>query len=191
MRDWVVGNLGTLGNIMSSDENKSRSFWDVVGGKRNFDIGHSHSHSHSLSNQVESSPGGETTTPSNSDKRGEVERTDGSNETGSRNVMGVSPYRKSKTKDMSKKTCAICKATFTRSYDVKRHVVQVHGKRSGYPCDLCNLAFSKRVDLNHHIQSVHGSREVFNCPYCRKAFGDMARYRSHVTESHSADNVEQ
>mmetsp|Transcript_11927 Transcript_11927/g.36356 ORF Transcript_11927/g.36356 Transcript_11927/m.36356 type:complete len:178 (+) Transcript_11927:367-900(+) len=167
---------------MSAGDGRSRSFWDVVGGKgggsedRTSDGDGGESAGSTARHGTEVYPGASGST-----------HAEGQQETTSERLSPQLQPRvrtKARSLDGKKPTCGICGSKFTRSYDVKRHVNQVHGRRKGYPCDLCDLVFSKRLDLNEHIQREHGSVEVFNCPYCRKAFGDMERYRAHVAQNH-------
>ncbi|KAI8615134.1 hypothetical protein BC830DRAFT_1064758 [Chytriomyces sp. MP71] len=51
--------------------------------------------------------------------------------------------------------CDICRNTFARNHDLKRHVRSVHNSRRPHACRRCKAAFVRSADLERHISKLH------------------------------------
>ena len=79
--------------------------------------------------------------------------------------------------------CKICFATFTRSYDLKRHVHTVHGD-SQYQCEFCVSSFTRSDDLKRHVHTVHGVPQ-YRCGFCDSSFTRVESYNQHLKNRES------
>lgn len=66
-------------------------------------------------------------------------------------------------------TCNICEKCFTSNYNLKRHVLQVHEKKSFHPCIECDKQFCRKSDLKRHRDSIHAAQKI-SCEFCASTF---------------------
>ena len=75
--------------------------------------------------------------------------------------------------------CTICKMTFKKNDNFKRHIETVHMKAKNFPCEDCGKEFSSKAILTAHTQSTHkGIR--FDCNMCDNTFASKTHLRTHV-----------
>ena len=87
-------------------------------------------------------------------------------------------------------SCKICQKKFTRSYDLKLHLLQ-HGGVKPYVCDKCRKRFvtTSRVK-SHHF--VHSSYRQFCCGLCGNDFkrkGQVVRHFQRCSDKLGFGNV--
>ena len=56
-----------------------------------------------------------------------------------------------------KYVCRVCLKLFTRSSDVKAHILRVHLEDRRYPCNLCGKKFKERTHLRKHMFTHTGT----------------------------------
>ena len=79
--------------------------------------------------------------------------------------------------------CTICKMTFKKNDNFKRHIETVHMKAKNFPCEDCGKEFSSKAILTAHTQSTHkGIR--FDCNMCDNTFASKTHLRTHVKVTH-------
>eukprot|EP00189_Rhodosorus_marinus_P003381 CAMPEP_0113966658 /NCGR_PEP_ID=MMETSP0011_2-20120614/8445_1 /TAXON_ID=101924 /ORGANISM="Rhodosorus marinus" /LENGTH=530 /DNA_ID=CAMNT_0000979351 /DNA_START=21 /DNA_END=1613 /DNA_ORIENTATION=- /assembly_acc=CAM_ASM_000156 len=76
--------------------------------------------------------------------------------------------------------CHICGATFSRKYEVNRHIKIVHRAVKDHVCHICNRAFALRQHLNSHIDAVHEKKRDCICKICGMGFPTEAKVNRHV-----------
>ncbi|XP_028041819.1 uncharacterized protein LOC114251675 [Bombyx mandarina] len=87
------------------------------------------------------------------------------------------------------KICVVCKRTFNRQSDVKRHLVehllkdaQVNGERSFFNwslrCQICSEAFDKASSYKSHLRE-HASLPIYTCELCDRVFSDSSNFTKH------------
>jgi uncharacterized Zn-finger protein len=66
--------------------------------------------------------------------------------------------------------CSICGTTFSRHYDMERHIKAVHGaNEKEFTCEICQKSFARKDGLVHHKNKVHGLATI-PCGICDKKF---------------------
>ena len=91
--------------------------------------------------------------------------------------------RPSKAEQERRKACEICKKTFNKNDNLKRHIETVHKKVKNFPCEDCGKEFSSKAILTAHIQSTHkGIR--FDCNMCDNTIASKVHLRTHVKVIH-------
>lgn len=58
----------------------------------------------------------------------------------------------------SKKSCNQCDKSFSRTSDLKRHVLSYHEGRK-FPCSQCGQIYSRKATMLEHLRSVHRGAE--------------------------------
>ena len=48
-------------------------------------------------------------------------------------------------------TCEICDATFTKGYNLKKHIESIHEGIKPFECSTCYKTFSHKYNLKSHI----------------------------------------
>ena len=79
--------------------------------------------------------------------------------------------------------CKICFATFSRRYNLKRHVHTVHGD-SRHRCEFCVSSFTRSDHLKRHIHTVHGVPQ-YRCGFCDSSFTRVESYNQHLKNRES------
>lgn len=54
----------------------------------------------------------------------------------------------------SKKSCNLCEKSFSRTSDLKRHVLSYHEGRK-FPCSECGHVYSRKATMLEHLRSTH------------------------------------
>ncbi|GFQ99504.1 uncharacterized protein TNCT_427761 [Trichonephila clavata] len=85
------------------------------------------------------------------------------------------------------KRCKYCEKEFSTTANRKRHE-QIHVRGRGFSCNQCKAKFSRSKELDKHVKKMHGKLNIM-CPYCPKHLAPKvlsSRYRleMHVREKH-------
>jgi len=85
-------------------------------------------------------------------------------------------------------TCRFCDGgtTFTRKYDLKRHVQTKHlPEARRFECEICSLKFKRREHLESHMRQLHAEKTEFPCALCGKVLLSEVNRRRHMKNMHS------
>ena len=98
------------------------------------------------------------------------------------------------------KTREVCGKSFTRAFDLHRHVRAVHEKARDYVCEwkdaasgaVCGRSFGRSGNLRTHIRTVHEKARPLVCEWkdpttgtmCGKSFGQSGHLSKHVRTVH-------
>ncbi|KAH8355276.1 hypothetical protein KR093_010008 [Drosophila rubida] len=82
----------------------------------------------------------------------------------------------------SLRPCSECEKKFTRNFQLKLHLISVHGLGDGlrYPCDVCAKSFASRHSLRYHVTSLHSTERPFACELCDRRFVLRTQLNSHA-----------
>jgi len=85
--------------------------------------------------------------------------------------------------------CKICGASFSRKYELKRHLKSTHLELRDFECPLCSSKFKRKQHLDTHHQQVHEKNKgvVFHCHLCDKKFTADSSRRRHLRSVHSVE----
>lgn len=61
--------------------------------------------------------------------------------------------------DGSKHLCHVCLKKFSRKDSLKRHVENVHDKKT-FPCPSCKKVFKRKTCLNVHVKNIHKVKKI-------------------------------
>ncbi|XP_017003189.3 zinc finger protein 2 [Drosophila takahashii] len=77
--------------------------------------------------------------------------------------------------------CGECEKKFTRNFQLKLHMIAVHGMGElRYQCDECGKSFASRHSLRYHVKSVHSTERPFACQHCDRRFILRTQLLSHL-----------
>ena len=81
-------------------------------------------------------------------------------------------------------TCQICAKTFSRTDNLKTHVIKCHEENlEQHKCDICEKTFADRQYLKEHM-NMHTGAPRKQCKYCEKDFTDRSNLHRHVKKCH-------
>ena len=84
--------------------------------------------------------------------------------------------------DESQNLCQICKKSFKQIGNLKRHIINIHEKNSGYPCPYCDkIYFDSKEKLISHKNSEH---LLHQCELCEKSFKFSHALTRHIRQIH-------
>eukprot|EP00188_Purpureofilum_apyrenoidigerum_P006368 Plantae.Rhodophyta-Purpureofilum_apyrenoidigerum.ctg9804.p1 GENE.Plantae.Rhodophyta-Purpureofilum_apyrenoidigerum.ctg9804~~Plantae.Rhodophyta-Purpureofilum_apyrenoidigerum.ctg9804.p1 ORF type:complete len:440 (+),score=50.66 Plantae.Rhodophyta-Purpureofilum_apyrenoidigerum.ctg9804:800-2119(+) len=83
-----------------------------------------------------------------------------------------------------KPQCEFCFSTFSRKYELKRHVYAVHFDVKEHACDICGKLFALRQNLISHVAEVHEKKRDEHCPVCDMTFSTKHKVRRHIQSVH-------
>ncbi|XP_017076649.1 zinc finger protein 84 [Drosophila eugracilis] len=108
-------------------------------------------------------------------------------------TTGKTKKRRSKTRPENQKPkadrdaprslhpCPECEKKFTRNFQLKLHMIAVHGKgEMRYQCEECGKSFASRHSLRYHVKSVHSTERPFACQHCDRRFILRTQLLSHL-----------
>ncbi|XP_001361956.3 zinc finger protein 665 [Drosophila pseudoobscura] len=77
--------------------------------------------------------------------------------------------------------CTECEKKFTRNFQLKLHMIAVHGMGELlYQCEECHKSFASRHSLRYHVKSVHSTERPFSCDHCERKFVLRTQLSSHL-----------
>lgn len=76
-----------------------------------------------------------------------------------------------------KRVCLVCKKGFTRSDNLRTHMLIHKGERP-HSCTVCKKSFKERGHLKAHIR-IHTGEKPFSCSVCKKSFTHRATRDRH------------
>ncbi|XP_037728442.1 zinc finger protein 184 [Drosophila subpulchrella] len=77
--------------------------------------------------------------------------------------------------------CGECEKKFTRNFQLKLHMIAVHGMgEMRYQCEECGKSFASRHSLRYHVKSVHSTERPFACQHCERRFVLRTQLLSHL-----------
>jgi len=82
----------------------------------------------------------------------------------------------------SLRPCSECEKKFTRNFQLKLHMISVHGLGDGrqYYCEVCSKSFASRHSLRYHMTSLHSTERPFACEICDRRFVLRTQLSSHA-----------
>ena len=80
--------------------------------------------------------------------------------------------------------CNICSQSFSRVFDLKKHIHIFHEGRKDYECKSCGKSFTKSGSLKKHNHVVHEGHKDFMCESCGKSFSRSADVKRHMNRLH-------
>merc|ERR1712109_241677 len=89
--------------------------------------------------------------------------------------------------------CPACGISFTKLYNLTRHVQSVHKKERLICCEECGKRFSRAEILTKHIKRKHENSKlssVYRCEYCPRIFDNRRPFKDHIRRSHTREPVE-
>ena len=78
--------------------------------------------------------------------------------------------------------CLVCKKTFYRLCNLKRHSV-VHSVERPYACEVCKKTFKTKYYLKNH-ERTHTGERPYKCSWCDKAFTQSGSRNLHIKRKH-------
>lgn len=105
-------------------------------------------------------------------------------------AMGPNSDNKSEKKSYP---CPKCNKSFTRSTDVKRHLLthdkkkpclKKPSKEKSYSCTICDKNFTTKQSLKWHIR-IHTGEKPYRCSLCNKPFRQQSHYTRHIKQHHT------
>eukprot|EP00184_Porphyridium_aerugineum_P000080 CAMPEP_0184707408 /NCGR_PEP_ID=MMETSP0313-20130426/37254_1 /TAXON_ID=2792 /ORGANISM="Porphyridium aerugineum, Strain SAG 1380-2" /LENGTH=369 /DNA_ID=CAMNT_0027168983 /DNA_START=1573 /DNA_END=2682 /DNA_ORIENTATION=+ len=83
--------------------------------------------------------------------------------------------------------CRFCPITFSRKYDLKRHVHTKHLPESrNFACELCSSKFKRREHLDAHYAHIH-QRASVKCSHCDRLLTSESNLRRHLRNIHEIE----
>ncbi|XP_017836550.1 gastrula zinc finger protein XlCGF17.1 isoform X2 [Drosophila busckii] len=82
----------------------------------------------------------------------------------------------------SLRPCTECEKKFTRNFQLKLHMISVHGLGDGmrYRCEVCAKSFASLHSLRYHVTSLHSTERPFVCEICDRRFVLRTQLVSHA-----------
>ena len=81
-------------------------------------------------------------------------------------------------------TCQICAKTFSRTDNLKTHVIKCHEENlEQHKCEICEKTFANRRYLKEHM-NMHTGAPRKQCKYCEKDFTAKSNLHRHVKKCH-------
>lgn len=92
--------------------------------------------------------------------------------------------------------CKICQKSFKNKETLTRHK-KTHSAERIHECGICGFKFYKKFHVRRHILEVHGRKpenpgkrpkKALPCRYCGKIFWQNREYATHMLQHHNDDN---
>ena len=74
--------------------------------------------------------------------------------------------------------CELCGDQFSRSDNLKRHVLSVHGGGTIFKCDECDYQTPRKFDLTRHVSKMHS--DLHFCEQCVFSSETKDEYMEHL-----------
>ena len=89
--------------------------------------------------------------------------------------------RKNRKKD--KFQCDQCSKVLSRSFNISRHMREVHAVKKSFTCVQCNKSFSSKRHLQEH-SGIHKGEKIYKCRECNHLCYTASGLRTHKQEIH-------
>ncbi|XP_064645315.1 zinc finger protein 208-like isoform X2 [Lineus longissimus] len=87
-----------------------------------------------------------------------------------------------------KQTCDICGCKFDSRSKMERHM-RVHTGERPYECCYCQKRFTRTENLKMHVMRLHDVAEPLICKFCGNMYKERGDYQSHCANEHMEDEV--
>ena len=78
-----------------------------------------------------------------------------------------------------------CGKSFQTSWNLKRHINEVHLQLRPFKCDVCGDRFKRQFHLDRHKAAKHAEHlKIVKCPYCHETFKNFKELEVHVGQFH-------
>ena len=84
--------------------------------------------------------------------------------------------------------CDQCCKPFVDSYDLKRHIANVHALIKKFICEICNKGFGTKAHYTDHVTRVHEKSTQVPCEHCGKMMSDKKVLKRHIMNKHNRDS---
>ena len=79
--------------------------------------------------------------------------------------------------------CELCSKCFSRSSDLRCHILTVHEKKR-IQCPLCPKTKGSKSNLRKHIRTIH-EKQTHKCNSCDRIFNSREGLKYHYSVSHN------
>ena len=84
--------------------------------------------------------------------------------------------------------CSWCESKFSRTSDLRRHILFVHEKKQQFQCDHCEKSFIKGSHLKGHVEAVHEGKKPYECNICDYKSAKNSDIKRHIQSVHEGAN---
>eukprot|EP00189_Rhodosorus_marinus_P008140 CAMPEP_0184753004 /NCGR_PEP_ID=MMETSP0315-20130426/43876_1 /TAXON_ID=101924 /ORGANISM="Rhodosorus marinus, Strain UTEX LB 2760" /LENGTH=438 /DNA_ID=CAMNT_0027232363 /DNA_START=42 /DNA_END=1359 /DNA_ORIENTATION=+ len=84
----------------------------------------------------------------------------------------------------NKPLCPQCGRTFSRKYELQRHISAVHYNVKKHVCSICDKAFALKQNLSSHVSEVHEKKKDSECDECGQLFSTKYKLKRHIRSVH-------
>lgn len=81
--------------------------------------------------------------------------------------------------DSSQIICETCNKIFGRIKYLKKHILEVHSKKTQFYCDSCGKNFNRKSNLTEHML-IHENKYLAKCETCGKQYRTPSALRLHI-----------
>ena len=92
-----------------------------------------------------------------------------------------------KKKELAKRTCPHCSASFRSPKGLNQHIGKVHDSSSKESlCPFCSKRFKTKYAVKFHVNQVHEQKTRVKCPICERSLYNKYALKEHLREEHEA-----
>ena len=81
-------------------------------------------------------------------------------------------------------SCQPCDKSFTRSHNLKKHILTVHRGQKPYYCQACDKSYTQSSSLKTHILTFHRGQKPYSCQACDKSYTQSHNLKTHIQKVH-------
>lgn len=81
-------------------------------------------------------------------------------------------------------TCPICKKTFPRGTNLRRHMVKHNKDEKKLQCEYCEYKTNRTDDLKKHVTRRHSEEKTLQCPSCSYTTATKTDLQRHESTKH-------